>query len=121
MVVALPFYEVKVAAVCNVELCVSTELDALGDELLMDEDSSYLDEASTAPSIPEGMPGDKSVNRVLQFDNMNRSSDASTVRPFINRLSSSLSGWCPGGRVRPSSDSCYIRAFGMLVLLLHVS
>ncbi len=43
---------------------VSTELDALGDELLMDDDSSYLDEASTAPSIPEGMPGDKSTNRV---------------------------------------------------------
>ncbi|XP_034069965.1 charged multivesicular body protein 5 isoform X1 [Gymnodraco acuticeps] len=42
---------------------LEAELDALGDELLMDEDSSYLDEASTAPSIPEGMPGDKSVNR----------------------------------------------------------
>lgn len=40
------------------------ELDALGDELLMDDDSSYLDEASTAPSIPEGVPGDKSTNRV---------------------------------------------------------
>lgn len=45
-------------------IAVFTELDALGDELLMDEDSSYLDEASTAPSIPEGLPGDKSTNRV---------------------------------------------------------
>lgn len=44
---------------------MSTELDALGDELLMDDDSSYLDEASSAPSIPEGLPGDKSTNRVL--------------------------------------------------------
>uniref|UniRef100_A0AAQ4P259 Charged multivesicular body protein 5 n=1 Tax=Gasterosteus aculeatus aculeatus TaxID=481459 RepID=A0AAQ4P259_GASAC len=44
---------------------LEAELDALGDELLMDDDSSYLDEAATAPSIPEGMPGDKSVNRVL--------------------------------------------------------
>lgn len=43
---------------------VFTELDALGDELLMDDDSSYLDEASTAPSIPEGLPGDRSTNRV---------------------------------------------------------
>lgn len=43
---------------------VSTELDALGDELLLDEDSSYLDEASTAPTIPEGLPGDKLNNRV---------------------------------------------------------
>ena len=42
-----------------------TELDALGDEFLMDDDSSYLDEASSAPSIPEGLPGDKSTNRVL--------------------------------------------------------
>lgn len=46
---------------------MSTELDALGDELLMDDDSSYLDEASSAPSIPEGLPGDKS-NRVLNTD-----------------------------------------------------
>lgn len=43
---------------------VSSELDALGDELLMDDDSSYLDEAATAPSIPEGIPGDRSTNRV---------------------------------------------------------
>ncbi|XP_039677806.1 charged multivesicular body protein 5-like [Perca fluviatilis] len=42
---------------------LEAELDALGDELLMDDDSSYLDDASTAPSFPEGTPGDKSVNR----------------------------------------------------------
>ncbi|XP_076014332.1 charged multivesicular body protein 5 [Genypterus blacodes] len=42
---------------------LEAELDALGDELLMDDDSSYLDEASTAPTIPEGLPGDKFVNR----------------------------------------------------------
>ncbi|XP_012676747.1 charged multivesicular body protein 5 [Clupea harengus] len=42
---------------------LEAELDALGDELLFDEDSSYLDEASTAPSIPDGMPEDKSTNR----------------------------------------------------------
>ena len=44
---------------------VYTELDALGDELLLDEDSSYLDEATSHPSIPEGVPGEKSINRVL--------------------------------------------------------
>lgn len=43
------------------------ELDALGDELLFDDDSTYLDEASTAPSIPEGIPGDKSTNRVFHI------------------------------------------------------
>merc|ERR1712240_891659 len=42
---------------------LEAELDALGDELLLDDDSSYLDEASTAPSIPEGMPGERSTNR----------------------------------------------------------
>ncbi len=40
------------------------ELDALGDELLLDDDSSYLDEASSAPSIPEGMPSDTKTNKV---------------------------------------------------------
>ncbi|KAM9827474.1 charged multivesicular body protein 5 [Neosynchiropus ocellatus] len=39
---------------------LAAELDALGDELLLDDDSSYLDEASTAPSIPEGLPAEKS-------------------------------------------------------------
>ncbi|XP_074550007.1 charged multivesicular body protein 5 [Halichoeres trimaculatus] len=39
---------------------LEAELDALGDELLLDDDSSYLDEASSAPSIPEGLPGEKS-------------------------------------------------------------
>lgn len=31
-------------------------MEALGDELLADEDSSYLDEAASVPSIPEGAP-----------------------------------------------------------------
>lgn len=42
----------------------ASELDALGDELLLDDDSSYLDEASSAPSIPEGMPSDSKTNKV---------------------------------------------------------
>ena len=41
-----------------------SELDALGDELLLDDDSSYLDEASAAPSIPEGIPSDSKTNKV---------------------------------------------------------
>ena len=43
---------------------VVSELDALGDELLLDDDSSYLDEASAAPSIPEGIPSDSKTNKV---------------------------------------------------------
>ncbi|XP_029955712.1 charged multivesicular body protein 5-like [Salarias fasciatus] len=42
---------------------LEAELNALGDEFLLDEDTSYLDEASSAPSIPEGLPGEKSTNR----------------------------------------------------------
>lgn len=48
-------------------LLACPELDALGDELLLDDDSTYLDDASTAPSIPEGIPGDKSTNRVIHI------------------------------------------------------
>ena len=44
-----------------------SELDALGDELLLDDDSSYLDEASAAPSIPEGIPSDSKTNKVKVF------------------------------------------------------
>ena len=43
-----------------------SELDALGDELLADEDSSYLDEAAAAPAIPEGVPTD-TKNKVKAF------------------------------------------------------
>ncbi|XP_075903623.1 charged multivesicular body protein 5 [Nelusetta ayraudi] len=42
---------------------LAAELDALGDDLLLDDDSSYLDEASSAPSIPQGLPGEQSTNR----------------------------------------------------------
>uniref|UniRef100_A0A8C5I9H1 Charged multivesicular body protein 5 n=1 Tax=Gouania willdenowi TaxID=441366 RepID=A0A8C5I9H1_GOUWI len=42
---------------------LQAELDALGDELLLDDDSSYLDEASSAPSIPEGIPSDSKTNK----------------------------------------------------------
>lgn len=44
--------------------CGLSELDALGDELLLDEDTSYLDDASAAPSIPEGMPGESKTDKV---------------------------------------------------------
>lgn len=46
-----------------------SELDALGDELLADEDSSYLDEAASAPAIPDGVPTDtKNKARALSVD-----------------------------------------------------
>ena len=36
---------------------LEAELDALGDEIALDDDMSYLDEASKAPSAPTGVPG----------------------------------------------------------------
>ncbi|KAL4624690.1 charged multivesicular body protein 5 [Arapaima gigas] len=41
---------------------LEAELDALGDEFLMDNDSSYLDEAS-APTVPESLPNEGRTNK----------------------------------------------------------
>lgn len=40
---------------------LEAELDALGDEFALDEDSSYLDDAISAPAAPEKEPGADSV------------------------------------------------------------
>lgn len=42
----------------------SSEFDALGDDLALDEDSSYLD-AATAPSVPEAAPASVSTAPVV--------------------------------------------------------
>lgn len=36
---------------------LEAELDALGDDFMLDEDTSYLDQASAAPDAPQGVPG----------------------------------------------------------------
>lgn len=40
---------------------LEAELDALGDDLALDDDTSYLDEASKAPNAQTGVPGADSV------------------------------------------------------------
>jgi charged multivesicular body protein 5 len=40
---------------------LEAELDALGDDFALDEDTSYLDEANNAPNAPEKEPGIDSV------------------------------------------------------------
>ena len=40
---------------------LEAELDALGDEIALDEDASYLDDAISAPSVPGKEPGADSV------------------------------------------------------------
>lgn len=45
---------------------LDAELEALGDEIALDDDTSYLDEASKAPNAPTAIPGADSVtNKVI--------------------------------------------------------
>ena len=45
---------------------LDAELEALGDEIALDDDTSYLDEASKAPNAPTSIPGADSVtNKVI--------------------------------------------------------
>lgn len=45
---------------------LAAELDALGDDLALENDASYLDDAITAPSAPDKEPGTASIrNKVL--------------------------------------------------------
>ncbi|XP_038078796.1 charged multivesicular body protein 5-like [Patiria miniata] len=50
------------------EADLEAELDALGDDFLMDEDTSYLDEAISAPAAPETNPGAESVQDGVPVD-----------------------------------------------------
>ena len=34
-------------------------MDALGDEMFMEDDVAYLDEASSAPAVPGSLPGEE--------------------------------------------------------------
>lgn len=47
---------------------LEAELDALGDEMGFDEDTSYLDEAVSTPSVPTSEPGGESVRGDVQVD-----------------------------------------------------
>ena len=46
------------------EADLEAELEALGDDMMADNDATYLDEAISAPSAPTGVPGAESVNNV---------------------------------------------------------
>jgi len=46
---------------------LDAELEALGDEIALDDDTSYLDEASKAPNAPTGVPGADSVTNKVTF------------------------------------------------------
>lgn len=50
---------------------LEAELDALGDEIGLDEDTSYLDDAVAAPSVPATEPGADSVRVSMQYHVVN--------------------------------------------------
>ena len=79
---------------------LEAELDALGDELALDEDTSYLDEASTAPNAPTGVPGaDSTTNKVggLSLENGVKNLASVFVSDFITRCKTGL-GFFPEER-----------------------
>lgn len=47
---------------------LEAELDALGDEIGLDEDTSYLDDAVSTPSVPTSEPGGESVRDNVTVD-----------------------------------------------------
>lgn len=48
---------------------LEAELDALGDEIALDDDTSYLDDAVKAPNAPDKEPGAESVrNKVCETE-----------------------------------------------------
>jgi hypothetical protein len=46
---------------------LEAELDALGDEIALDDDTSYLDDAVKAPSTPDKEPGAESITNKVQY------------------------------------------------------
>lgn len=47
---------------------LAAELDALGDEVLLDDDTSYLDDAINAPNAPEKEPGTETLKDGMPVD-----------------------------------------------------
>ena len=47
---------------------LASELEALGDDLLQDEDTSYLDEVN-APAAPDTVPGEKDATKTQVMQN----------------------------------------------------
>ena len=47
---------------------LEAELNALGDEIALDDDTSYLDDAAKAPNVPGKEPGAESFrNKVIKY------------------------------------------------------
>lgn len=49
---------------------LAAELDALGDEIALDDDTSYLDDASKAPAVPGKEPGADSLRNKVYTPNI---------------------------------------------------
>ena len=80
------------------EADLEAELDALTDELSLDTDTSYLDDAVRAPSAPTQVPGE-TVNAVSVL----------IVSPVITNACPT--GWATGGRVRAPQNPCLVTIY----------
>lgn len=63
---------------------LAAELDALGDEIALDEDASFLDDAIKAPSAPDREPGASSVRNKVQSTNTFQTTQiCSQIKNFV--------------------------------------
>lgn len=62
---------------------LEAELDALGDDLAFDEDTSYLDEASKAPGVPSAVPGADSMTNKVSWKERNVSKVEDSISLYI--------------------------------------
>ena len=70
---------------------LEAELDALGDDLALDEDTSYLDEAAKAPNAPTSVPGADSVTNKV------------SCRCHVEQVAYNMCGCCFGTYFRKKS------------------
>lgn len=77
---------------------LAAELDALGDELVLDNDSSYLDDVLKAPEAPSNKPeAEASKNKVKNFTLFILNSSKMLLFLFT--------GWYCCGRIRAAPNS----------------
>lgn len=71
---------------------LAAELEALGDDLALDEDTSFLDDAIKAPSAPDKEPGANSIKNKVCFE------IRILIKFLINMITFTYTstGWCSG-------------------------
>jgi hypothetical protein len=92
---------------------LEAELEALGDEIALDDDTSYLDEAVNAPNAPDKAPSRPQgiTNAVSEYMSndlvLDRNIGIVGIRIIltIGMFFFVFAGWCPCRRVRTASSA----------------